>query len=89
MSAYRIYELTADDHVAAPPTIVDCPDDTAAIEKARQWLDRRIIEVWQVHRCVIRMQPTAERRRQGPNPRSLTRQFFRRVTGIKRALREY
>ena len=89
MSAYRIYELTADDHVAAPPTIVDCPDDTAAIENARQRLDHRIIEVWQVDRCVIRMQPTAERRRQGPNPQSLTRQFFRRVTGLKRTRREY
>jgi|HubBroStandDraft_6_1064221.scaffolds.fasta_scaffold48428_2 hypothetical protein len=66
MSAYRIYELTADNHVAAPPTIVDCPDDIAAIERARQRLDRhRIIEVWQVDRCVIRMQPIAERRRHG------------------------
>ena len=65
MSAYRIYELTADDHVAAPPTIVDCADDGAAIEKAKQRLDRRIIEVWQVDRCVIRIQPIAERRRHG------------------------
>jgi hypothetical protein len=65
MSAYRIYELTADDHIAAPPTIVDCPDDTAAIEKARQRLDHRIIEVQLVDRCVIRMQPIAERRRHG------------------------
>jgi hypothetical protein len=45
--------------------IVDCPDDTAAIEKARQRLDHRIIEVWQVDRCVIRMQPIAEQRRSG------------------------
>jgi hypothetical protein len=65
MSAYRIYELTADDHIAAPPTIVDCPDDTAAIEKARQRLDHRIIEVQLVDRCVIRMQPIAERRIHG------------------------
>jgi hypothetical protein len=59
MSAYRIYELTADDHVAAAPSIVDCPDDTAAIEKARQRLDHHIIELWRVDRCVIRMQPIA------------------------------
>ena len=65
MSAYRIYELTADNHVAAPPTTVDCPDDAAAIETARERLDHRTIEVWQVDRCVIRMQPTAERRRHG------------------------
>jgi hypothetical protein len=44
---------------------VDCPDDTAAIEKARQRLDHRIIEVQLVDRCVIRMQPIAERRRHG------------------------
>jgi hypothetical protein len=58
MSAYRIYELTADDHIAAAPVIVDCADDAAAIEKARQRLNHRIIEVWRVDRCVIRMQPT-------------------------------
>jgi hypothetical protein len=44
---------------------VDCPDDTAAIEKAKQRLDHRIIEVWQVDRCVIRMQPIAQRRGYG------------------------
>jgi hypothetical protein len=44
---------------------VDCPDDSAAIEKARQQLEHRIIEVWQVDRCVIRMQPIAERRSHG------------------------
>jgi hypothetical protein len=57
MSAYRIYELTAHDHVASAPTIVDCPDDAAAIEKARQCLSGHIIEVWQIDRCAIRMQP--------------------------------
>ena len=62
MSAYRIYELTPADHVAASPTVVDCPDDAAAIEKARQRLNQRIIEVWRVDRCVIRMQPTVARR---------------------------
>jgi hypothetical protein len=57
MSAYRIYELTADNHVAATPTIVDCPDDAAAIDKAKQRLDSRIIEVWLVDRCVVRITP--------------------------------
>ena len=65
MSAYRFYELTADDHVAAAPTIVDCPDDIAAIERARQRLDHRFIEVWQENRCVIRIQPIADRRKRG------------------------
>ncbi len=57
MSAYRIYELTADNHVAAPASTVDCHDDAAAIQTARQRLDHRILEVWQLDRCVIRMQP--------------------------------
>jgi hypothetical protein len=61
MSAYRIYELTADNHVATAPEVVDCPDDAAAIEKARQRLNHRIIEVWQVDRCVIRMHPVNHR----------------------------
>jgi hypothetical protein len=58
MSPYRIYELTADGHVAVAPTIVDCPDDSAAIERARQRLNHRIVEVWLLDRCVIRLQPT-------------------------------
>jgi hypothetical protein len=45
MSAYRIYELTPDYHVAGTPTVVDCPDDATAIEKARERLGPRIIEV--------------------------------------------
>jgi hypothetical protein len=57
MSAYRIYELTADDHVARPPTIVDCPDDASAVEKAKQSLSGRIVEVWLMNRCVIRIMP--------------------------------
>jgi hypothetical protein len=60
MSAYRIYELTADDHVAAPPTVVDCPDDSAAIERARKRLNHRTVEVWTQDRCVIRMQPISQ-----------------------------
>jgi hypothetical protein len=57
MSAYRIYELTAEDHVACAPTIVDCLDDAAAIEKARQLVNGRIIEVWLLDRCVVRIKP--------------------------------
>lgn len=59
MSAYRIYELTADDHVACAPTVVECPDDAAAIERARQRLNGPIIEVWSVNRCVARIDRTS------------------------------
>ncbi len=57
MSAHRIYELTADDHVASAPAVVDCPDDTSAIETAKQRLNGRIVEVWLEDRCVVRMKP--------------------------------
>jgi len=57
MCAYRIYELTADDHVAGPPLTIDCPDDATAVERAKERLIHRIIEVWAKDRCVIRMHP--------------------------------
>ncbi len=57
-TAAGFYELTVDDHVAHAAIVKDCPDDAAAIERARQRLtDGRIIEVWSVNRCVIRMEP--------------------------------
>jgi hypothetical protein len=57
MSAYRIFNLRADDHVAGAPTIVDCPDDAAAIAEARQRLNGHIVEVWRLDRCVVRIKP--------------------------------
>lgn len=45
MEQYRVYVLDADGHVRDPPDVIECPDDGAAIEQARQRLDGRVIEV--------------------------------------------
>jgi hypothetical protein len=57
MPAYRIYVLDSNDHVAAPPHVVDCADDQNAIVEARQYLDERPIEVWQCAKFVVRLEP--------------------------------
>lgn len=57
MPGYRIYLLNHTDHVSEPPAIVECEDDQAAIEKARQLLDGRVIEVWEQQRLIARLDP--------------------------------
>jgi hypothetical protein len=41
MEQYRVYILDAEGHVNDPPEVIECPDDGAAIEQARQLLDGR------------------------------------------------
>ncbi len=57
MEQYRVYVLHADGHVHDPPQVIECPDDGAAIEQARQLLDGRVIEVWHHSRRVITLEP--------------------------------
>jgi hypothetical protein len=56
MPLYRVYTITPDEHIHVPPTVIECRDDQAAIEEARQVLDGRVIEVWQMDRRVIRLE---------------------------------
>ena len=58
MEQYRVYVLDADGHVHDPPQVIECPDDEAAIEQARQLLNGRVIEVWHGSRRVISLAPT-------------------------------
>jgi hypothetical protein len=57
MAQYRIYTLTADEHIQTPPEIIECPDDEAAIRRAQYLLDGHAIEVWQMKRMIIRLEP--------------------------------
>ena len=57
MPSYRLYTLTPDEHIQTPPEVVECTDDEAAIERAKQVLDGHTIEVWRLSRCVIRLEP--------------------------------
>ena len=57
MRAYRFYFLNSDGHIAGPPTVAEFEDDRRAIEAAEALLDRKAIEVWELARVVIRLEP--------------------------------
>jgi hypothetical protein len=52
--------MDRDDHVREPPEVIDCSGDGTAVENAVQLLDRRMIEVWDRSRRVIRLEPERE-----------------------------
>jgi hypothetical protein len=58
MEQYRVYVLDAEGHVQDAPEVIECPDDGAAIETARQLLDGHVIELWNGSRRVISLAPT-------------------------------
>jgi hypothetical protein len=57
MTHYRVYTLGDHERVSSPPEIIECPDDRAAIDRAKQLLDGHTIEVWDGLRRVIRLRP--------------------------------
>ena len=48
---YRVYALDSEGHPIKAIRL-DCPDDQAAIESAKQYIDGRDIELWQLDRRV-------------------------------------
>jgi hypothetical protein len=54
MLDYRIYTFTSDNHIA-DAAVINCETDQEAIEKARQLIEGRDIEVWQRARCLARI----------------------------------
>ncbi len=57
MRAYRIYSFDKDGHIREAPEIVECEDDDAAIQHAKQLINGKAIEVWEKGRCVLRLFP--------------------------------
>ena len=57
MHMYRFYYLGSDGHIAGAPVVVEFPDDRVAIEAAEALLDRRAIDVWELARVVVRLEP--------------------------------
>ncbi len=53
MTDYRVYVLGDDGHIVRAIEL-DCQDDSAATEAAKQHLNGRDIELWQRERCVAR-----------------------------------
>ena len=59
MREYRIFFLEADTYITQPPQIVECADDQEAIQKAKQFIDGRDIELWEKDRLVVRFARTS------------------------------
>ena len=57
MPTYRIYAVSKDEHIHSAPRLIDCADDEAAMQKARQLLDGQALEVWEEKRKVGRLEP--------------------------------
>ena len=53
MSGYRVYIIGADGHVVRAIQL-NCRDDNAAIESAKQFINGHDIELWQRDRRVAR-----------------------------------
>jgi hypothetical protein len=56
---YRVFFLESDAYITQPPQIIECADDQEAIEKAKQFIDGRDIELWEKSRCVVRFARTS------------------------------
>jgi hypothetical protein len=62
VSVYRFYIFEKNDHVAAPPTIYELPDDAAALKQAKKIIDDRPIEIWRYTSKVARLNPRPPRK---------------------------
>ena len=68
MPEYRFYAIKPDGHIEQLPTVVDCPNDLAAISGARQRLGGHDIEIWKGPRLIAYV--VADETKQMPPPRS-------------------
>jgi hypothetical protein len=57
MHEYRIFLLDQHGHIAGPARILECADDRAAAEQAKQYLDEGAVEVWDRARRIVRLDP--------------------------------
>jgi hypothetical protein len=51
MAEYRAYIMTDDDHIISAINL-ECADDNAAKERAKQFVDGHDVELWQLGRKV-------------------------------------
>jgi hypothetical protein len=58
MTDYRIYLLNPAGHVEAPPRVVRCENDQTALERARQFIERHPLEIWDRARHVGTINPS-------------------------------
>jgi hypothetical protein len=54
MTDYRVYVIGDDGHFVRA-ILLDCPDDNAAIESAKRFVDGHDIELWQRDRIIAQL----------------------------------
>jgi len=57
MAIYRIYVLNADGRISSPPHVVESADDREAIQRAQQFTDARLVEIWREAMRIARLEP--------------------------------
>ena len=57
MPKYRFYSIDRKERLVRRPLFLECANDANAIDEAKQRLNRHIVEVWQLTRRVIRLDP--------------------------------
>jgi hypothetical protein len=62
MADYRVYSIGNDGH-AFEAILLDCPDDKAAIESAKQLINDHDIELWQRDRRIAKFERRPEQLR--------------------------
>ena len=50
--SYRVFALDEERHALGPPAVVECGDDEAALEYARQLADGTAVEIWERGRFI-------------------------------------
>jgi hypothetical protein len=55
MTYYRVYVIGPDGHFETAH-ILECDDDAAAIQAAKQYVDGHDVEVWQQDRRITRLE---------------------------------
>ena len=61
MPKYRFYSIDRKGRLMRQPLFLECPTDANAIDEAKQRLNRHIVEVWQLTRHVVRLDPRDKR----------------------------
>jgi hypothetical protein len=57
MTLYRLYTLSDDGHIAAPPVILDCERDQEAVETAKKQIEGHPAELWDGARRIAKLDP--------------------------------
>ena len=63
MPDYRVYTLREDGHIVRR-TEIHCPDDEAALERAKNIADGHAVELWEGSRFIVLI----ERKHRSPKP---------------------